>query len=96
MFHMFHMFSFTFLCKFLCICNFGIFIWIFMKFSSKCRTKKLEMIYTILGSFSLFLNWEGADIQPQIRPKKILVVLIQENGICMYGKPRNVHEIVLT
>ena len=30
-----------------------------MKFSSKCRTKKLKMIYTILVSFCLFLNWEG-------------------------------------
>ena len=67
-----------------------------MKFSSKCRTKKLEMKNTILGSFYLFFNWEGANIRPQIRPWKILVVLIQESGICMYGKPRNCHEIILT
>ena len=33
-----------------------------MKFSSKCRAKKLGMIYTILGSFSSFFNWEGAVI----------------------------------
>ena len=42
-----------------------------MKFSPKCRTKKLGMIYTILGSFCSFLNWEGADIWPRIRPRKI-------------------------
>ena len=30
-----------------------------MKFSPKCRTKKLGMLYTILGSFCSFLNWEG-------------------------------------
>ena len=28
---------------------------IFMKFQPKCRTKKLGMIYTILGSFAHFL-----------------------------------------
>ena len=42
-----------------------------MKFSRKCRTKKLGMIYTILGSFCSFLNWEGTYIWPQIRPWKI-------------------------
>ena len=42
-----------------------------MKFSPKCRTKKLGMIYTILGSFCSFFNWEGADIRPQIIPGKI-------------------------
>ena len=31
---------------------------IFSKFSPKCITKKLGMIYTILGSFCSFLNWE--------------------------------------
>ena len=31
-----------------------------MKFSPKCRIKKLGMIYTILGSFCSFLNLEGA------------------------------------
>ena len=29
------------------------------------------MIYTILGSFFLIFKWERADIQPQIRPRKI-------------------------
>ena len=67
------MFSFTFLCKFSCICNFGIFDQIFMKFSPKCRNKKLGMIYTILGSLCSFLNWEETIIQPQIRPRKIPV-----------------------
>ena len=42
-----------------------------MKFSPKCRTKKLGMIYTVLRSFCSFLNWEGAIIQPQIEPRKI-------------------------
>ena len=36
-----------------------------MKFPLKCRTKKLGMIYTILGSFCSFLNWEGADYCPK-------------------------------
>ena len=59
------MFSFTFLCKFSWICNFCFFVWIFMKISPKCRTKKLGMRNTILGSFRSCLNWEGADIQPK-------------------------------
>ena len=42
-----------------------------MKFSPKCRTKKLGMIYTIPGCFCSFFNWEGAVIQPKIRPRKI-------------------------
>ena len=42
-----------------------------MKFSPKCRTKKLGMIYTILVSLCSFWNWERADIRPQIRPRKI-------------------------
>ena len=42
-----------------------------MKFSPKCRTKKSGMIYTIFGSFCFFLNWDRADILPQIRPRKI-------------------------
>ena len=42
-----------------------------MRKSPKCRTKKLGMIYTILGSFCSFLNWEGANIRPEIRPRKI-------------------------
>ena len=29
------------------------------------------MMYTILGSFCSFLNWEEANIRPQIRPRKI-------------------------
>ena len=43
-----------------------------MKFSPKCRTMKLVMIYTILASFCLFMNWEEAHVLPQIRPRKIL------------------------
>ena len=45
-----------------------------MKFSLNCRTKKLEMIYTILGAL-LNLNWKGVDIRPQIRLRKIPVGL---------------------
>ena len=51
--------------------NFAIFVQIIMKFSPKCRTKKLGIIYTILGSFCSFFNCKGADIRPQIRPRKI-------------------------
>ena len=42
-----------------------------MKFSPKYRTKKLGMIYTILGSFYPFFNWEGVDIWSLIRLRKI-------------------------
>ena len=49
-----NMFSFTFLCRSSCICNFDILVRIFMKFSPKCRTKKLGMIYTILECFCLY------------------------------------------
>ena len=45
-----------------------------MKLSPKCRTKKLGMIYTILGSLCSFLNWEGAYIWPQISQGKYLGV----------------------
>ena len=62
-----NMFSFTFSCKFSCICNFAIFVRIFMKFSPKCRTNKFGMIYTILGSFSSFFNWKRADILELLR-----------------------------
>ena len=51
----------------LCLCYF---YQISMKFSPKCRSKKLGMTYIILGSFCSFLNWKGADIGPQIRPRK--------------------------
>ena len=44
-----------------------------MKLSPKCRTKKLGMMYTIYGSFCSFLNWDGADVRPQIRPRNIPV-----------------------
>ena len=49
-----------------------------MKFSPKCRTKKLGMVYTIFGSFCSFLNWEGADIRSQIRSRKIPEVYFNE------------------
>ena len=37
-----------------------------MKFSLKYK-----MIYIILGSFCSYLNWEGTNIRPQIKPRKI-------------------------
>ena len=54
-----------------------------MKFSPKCRTKKLGMIFTIVGSFCSLFNWEGSDIRPQIRPRKIPVFKI---SCCRYSK----------
>ena len=66
-----NMFLFLFLSKFSCICYFAFFVEIFMKYLQICRTKKLKKKYTILGSFDSFLNWEGANIWPQIRPRKI-------------------------
>ena len=62
-------------------------IQIFKKFSSKCRTKKLGMIHTILGSFCSFLYWEGTDIRPHIRRRKIPDILNMNAGLgvaCMY------------
>ena len=50
---------------------FSIFYRTVMKFSLKYKTNKFGMIYTILGNFCSFLNWEGAVIQPQIRPRNI-------------------------
>ena len=46
-----------------------------MKFSPKCRTKELGMIYNILGSFCSFRI--GAVIRPQIKPRQIPVVNIR-------------------
>ena len=57
-----------------------------MKFPPKCRIKKLEKIYTILGIFCSFLNWEGANIRPQIRPRKIPVYPnLRCNKVCYKG-----------
>ena len=42
-----------------------------MKAPPNCRAKKLGMVITILGSFCLFLDWEGANIRPQNRPMEI-------------------------
>ena len=66
----------------------AIFVWILVKFSPKCRSRKLGKAYIILGSFCSFLNWEGADIRPKIRPRKIPDVLFnveqeKESIICL-------------
>ena len=94
------MFSFTFLSKFSYICNFAIFVGIFMKFSTNCRTKKLEMIYTILGSFCSFINWEGVDIRPQIRPRKSVTVRLVHSSrndgiiIIIYKSSTKAYDVV--
>ena len=44
-----------------CICNFSIFVKIFLKFSPKCRTKKLGIIYTF-GKFLLHYELERGSI----------------------------------
>ena len=72
-----NMFSFTFFCKFSCIGNFGIIVWIFVKFPPKFNKKKLGMIYSTKGSLCSFVNWEGDGIRRQIRPRKI-----PERGSC--------------
>ena len=41
-----------------------------MNFLPNCRTKKLEMMYSISGSFYSFFNLEEAFIWPQIKPRK--------------------------
>ena len=74
-----NVFTFTFLCKFSCICNFANFVLIFMEFSPKCRTKKLGMIHYI-RKFCSFFNWEGDHIWPQIRPRKIPRKIIVKTG----------------
>ena len=53
--------------------NFAILVLIFMNVSPKCRTKELGIIYSILGSFCSFFNWEGADIRPKSGLGKSLV-----------------------
>ena len=47
-----------------------------MKFSPKSRTKKLGIIYTILGSFCSFLNWEGLIFGPKSGLGKSMIKLI--------------------
>ena len=47
-----------------------------MKFSPKCRARKLGMICTILRSFCSFCFGEGHNIRPQIWPRKIPVYYI--------------------
>ena len=57
--------SFTFLCKDSYICNFGIFVRIFIKFSPKCKPKKLGMIYTIWEVFAHLLIGKGQIFGPK-------------------------------
>ena len=60
-----------------------------MKFSPKCRTKKLEMLYTILGSFSSFLCPErnfgrhiviALSVRPALCPVHISYILWGRNS----------------
>ena len=50
--------------------NLAIFVRILVKFSLKCRTKNLGMIYNILEYF-IFELGRGLYIRSQIRPRKI-------------------------
>ena len=45
------------------------------------------------GKFLLFLNWEGADIRPQIWPKKIPVINI--NILLYYNLVQAFHYIII-
>ena len=65
--------------KFSYICNFTDFDQAFINSSPKRKTKKLEIIYTILISFYSFLNGEGVVSRPQIRHTEISVLTIIEN-----------------
>ena len=47
-----------------------------MKFSPKCRTKILGMIYTSLESFCSFLNWERDDKNKSIAFTSFVLLLI--------------------
>ena len=51
-----------------------------MKFSPKCRTKKLGRINTILGRFCSYLNWGGAVIWLKIKPREIPTYMYNETG----------------
>ena len=54
------------------ICNFAIFGPIFMKFSSNCIELRDWECYSLFWEvFAHFLDKEGTDIRPQIRPRKI-------------------------
>ena len=46
-----------------------------MKFSPKCRTKKLGMICTTFGSFCSYFKSDGADIGPKSGLEKSLFSL---------------------
>ena len=65
-----------------------------MKFSPKCRTKKVGMIYTILGSFPSFFNWEWAVIRPQIRLGKAVFYVNMEREKC--SKFQNIYHLYIT
>ena len=45
-----------------------------MKFSPNCRAKELGILFTNLGNFCSFLDWEGADIQSQDRLRLVRLV----------------------
>ena len=61
---------------------FGIFYRIFMKFSLKCRTQILGMIYTILGSFCSFLIGKGPLLGPKSGLGKIPVFAAGQTCLC--------------
>ena len=46
------------------------------------------MIYTPLGIFCLFFNWESANIQPQIRLRKIPVAAEDILKFCCFQKQK--------
>ena len=63
-----------------------------MKFSPKCRTKKLGMIYTIVGSFCYFLNWKGAIYGPKSGLGKSLYNVFTQGYQCYIITFPNKHE----
>ena len=59
-----------------------------MLFSPKCRTIKLGTIYTILGIFCSFLNWEGVDILSQIRLRYSVDIFSYSGPLGILGSDR--------
>ena len=67
-----------------------------MTFSPRCRTKKLGIIYTILGSFYSFLNWEGANIRPNsgLGQSLIYIKFEEKKLVCGENKPTDIQDHV--
>ena len=69
-----NMFSFTFLCKFSCICNFAFFVRIFMKFSPNVELRNWELYTPFWAVFAYFIIGKGLIFGPKSGLRKSLTI----------------------